>query len=107
MATTNEQSTTDRVLMVDDQAMIGEAVRRMIASQGACEFRSVQDPQQAVAAALEFRPTVILQDIEMPAINGLELLAAYQASESLRDVPVVMLTGKEDPAVKADAFARG
>ncbi|MFZ9914761.1 MAG: PP2C family protein-serine/threonine phosphatase, partial [Phycisphaerales bacterium] len=102
-----ETATTDRVLLVDDQAIVGEAVRRMIAAQGACEYRSVQDPQQAVAAALEFRPTVILQDIEMPAINGLDLLARYQENAALRDVPVVMLTGKEDPAVKADAFARG
>ena len=99
--------TTDRVLLIDDQAIVGEAVRRMIASQGACEYRSVQDPTQAIAVALEFRPTVILQDIEMPAINGLDLLPQYRAHEALREVPVVMLTGKEDPAVKADAFARG
>ena len=99
--------TIDRVLLIDDQAIVGEAVRRMIASQGACEYRSVQDPTQAIAVALEFRPTVILQDIEMPAINGLDLLPQYRAHEALREVPVVMLTGKEDPAVKADAFARG
>lgn len=63
--------TIDRVLLIDDQAIVGEAVRRMIAAQmtalgGACEYRSVQDPQQAIAAAMEFKPTVILQDIEMP-----------------------------------------
>ncbi len=99
--------TIDRVLLIDDQAIIGEAVRRMIASQGAVEFRSLQDPTQAIAIAVEFKPTVILQDIEMPAISGLELLPQYRAHDALRDVPVIMLTGKEDPAVKADAFARG
>jgi sigma-B regulation protein RsbU (phosphoserine phosphatase) len=99
--------TIDRVLLIDDQAIVGEAVRRMIASQGTVEYRSVQDPSQAIAVAVEFKPTVILQDIEMPAINGLELLPQYRAHEALRDVPVIMLTGKEDPAVKADAFTRG
>jgi sigma-B regulation protein RsbU (phosphoserine phosphatase) len=104
--------TIDRVLLIDDQAIVGEAVRRMIAAQmtalgGACEYRSVQDPQQAIAVAMEFKPTVILQDIEMPGLNGLELLPLYRAHEQLCDVPVIMLTGKEDPAVKADAFARG
>lgn len=103
----NSIETIDRVLLIDDQAIVGEAVRRMIASQGAVEYRSVQDPTQAIAAAVEFRPTVILQDIEMPAINGLDLLPQYRAHDALRDVPVIMLTGKEDPAVKADAFGRG
>jgi sigma-B regulation protein RsbU (phosphoserine phosphatase) len=99
--------TIDRVLLVDDQAIVCEAVRRMIATQGACEFRALQDPLQASAVAQEFRPTVILQDIEMPGRSGLDLIAEYKANPATRDVPIVMLTGKEDPAVKADAFARG
>ncbi len=99
--------TTDRVLLVDDQPIVGEAVRRMIASQGACEYRSHQDPLTAVEIAQEFRPTVILQDIEMPGMNGLDLVAKYRECAALREVPVIMLTGKEDPAVKADAFSRG
>ena len=99
--------TIDRVLLVDDQAIVGEAVRRMIATQGACEYRSLQDPLQAIAVAEEFKPTVILQDIEMPGANGLDLVTRYRENEATRDVPVIMLTGKEDPAVKADAFARG
>jgi sigma-B regulation protein RsbU (phosphoserine phosphatase) len=103
----SEIETMDRVLFVDDQAMVGEAVRRMIAAQGACEFRSLTDPSKAIEVAQEFRPTVILQDIEMPGVNGLDLVVRYRAHEATRDVPVIMLTGKEDPAVKADAFARG
>jgi sigma-B regulation protein RsbU (phosphoserine phosphatase) len=99
--------TIDRVLLVDDQGIVCEAVRRMIAAQCACEFRAVQDPLQAIAVAEEFRPTVILQDIEMPGRNGLDMIVAYKESAATRDVPVIMLTGKEDPAVKADAFARG
>jgi phosphoserine phosphatase RsbU/P len=99
--------TIDRVLLVDDQAIVGEAVRRMILSQGNCEYRSVQDGQQALAVACEFRPTVILQDIEMPTGNGLDLVTQYRNHEATRDVPVIMLTGKEEATVKADAFARG
>jgi sigma-B regulation protein RsbU (phosphoserine phosphatase) len=103
----NEMQTIDRVLLVDDQAIVGEAVRRMIAAQGACEYRAVSDPTKAIEVAQEFRPTVILQDIEMPGMNGLDLVLRYREHEATREVPVIMLTGKEDPAVKADAFARG
>ncbi len=103
----NAPDITDRVLLVDDQPIVAEAVRRMIASQGAFEYRSLQDPTQALAVAGEFKPTVILQDIEMPGVNGLDLVAQYRECEATRDVPIIMLTGKEDPTVKADAFARG
>lgn len=99
--------TIDRVLLVDDQAIVGEAVRRMIATQGDCEYRAVNDPAKAIAIAEEFRPTVILQDIEMPGMNGLDLVVQYRGHDATREVPVIMLTGKEDPAVKAEAFARG
>jgi len=99
--------TIDRVLLVDDQAIVGEAVRRMIATQGDCEYRAVNDPAKAIAIAEEFRPTVILQDIEMPGMNGLDLVVQYRAHDATREVPVIMLTGKEDPAVKAEAFTRG
>ena len=99
--------TIDRVLLVDDQAIVGEAVRRMIATQGDCEYRAVNDPAKAIAIAEEFRPTVILQDIEMPGMNGLDLVVQYRAHDATREVPVIMLTGKEDPAVKAEAFSRG
>ena len=61
--------TIDRVLLVDDQAIVGEAVRRMIATQGDCAYRAVNDPAKAIEVAEEFRPTVILQDIEMPGMN--------------------------------------
>jgi len=99
--------TIDRVLLVDDQAIVGEAVRRMIATQGDCEYRAVNDPAKAIAIAEEFRPTVILKDIEMPGMNGLDLVVQYRAHDATREVPVIMLTGKEDPAVKAEAFTRG
>jgi sigma-B regulation protein RsbU (phosphoserine phosphatase) len=79
----------------------------MIATQGDCEYRAVNDPAKAIAIAEEFRPTVILQDIEMPGMNGLDLVVQYRAHDATREVPVIMLTGKEDPAVKAEAFTRG
>lgn len=55
------------VLLVDDQAMIGEAVRRSLASEAGIDFHFCSDPQQAVAVANQIKPTVILQDLVMPA----------------------------------------
>jgi sigma-B regulation protein RsbU (phosphoserine phosphatase) len=53
------------------------------------------------------QPTVILQDLVMPEIDGLELVRRFRADERFRDVPIIVLSTKEEPAVKAEAFAQG
>jgi len=97
----------DRVLLVDDQPMMGEVVKRILGAAGGIELRVVSRPHEALAAAREFMPTVILQDIEMPGINGFELLDAYRADAELADVPVLMLTSVENAEAKAKAFELG
>jgi sigma-B regulation protein RsbU (phosphoserine phosphatase) len=96
-----------RVLLVDDQAIIGEAVRRMLATQGGIEYRFCQDPRKAIEAAIEFRPTVILQDLVMPEIDGLDLVRDYRLREETREVPLIVLSSREEAVTKAEAFARG
>ena len=95
------------VLLVDDQAMIGEAVRRALASESNIDFHFCSDPLQAVSVAEQIHPTVILQDLVMPGIDGLQLLAQYRASSILQDVPIIVLSTKEDPKVKCAAFTQG
>ena len=60
------------VLLVDDQPIIGEAVRRMLAGEDDIAFHYCKDATQAVARATEIGPTVILQDLVMPEIDGLD-----------------------------------
>jgi two-component system chemotaxis family response regulator WspR len=99
--------TAAMVLLVDDQAMIGEAVRRALVTVPGIDFHFCADPLQAVAVALQVKPTVILQDLVMPGVDGLSLLAEYRAVPALRDVPIIVLSTKEEPAIKSAAFAAG
>ena len=62
----NERPSGIRVLLVDDQAMIGEAVRRILAAEEGVTYAYCQDPAKAIETASEFNPTVILQDLVMP-----------------------------------------
>ena len=95
------------VLLVDDQPIIGEAVRRMLAAEPGVAFHYCKDAPAAVAKAAEVRPTVILQDLVMPEIDGLSLVRQFRADERFRDVPIIVLSTKEEAAVKAEAFAVG
>ncbi|HEY0063295.1 MAG TPA: diguanylate cyclase [Telluria sp.] len=94
-----------RVLLVDDQRIIAEAVRRMLGPD--VDFHFVTDPAEAEAAAVRLRPNVILQDLVMPGIDGFALIEAYRANPALRTVPVIVLSAKEDPKLKARGFALG
>jgi two-component system, chemotaxis family, response regulator WspR len=99
--------TTIRVLLVDDQAMIGEAIRRMLSAQPDLEFHYASEPAQALAMAHALRPTVILQDLVMPTADGFDLIARYRADLRLSAIPVIVLSAKEDPRLKAHSFAVG
>lgn len=95
------------VLLVDDQAMIGEAVRRALSEESDIDFHFCSDPHQALNVAQQIKPTVILQDLIMPGIDGLDLLGQYRSAPGLRDVPIIVLSTKEDPKIKSAAFTAG
>ncbi|MDY0038971.1 MAG: response regulator, partial [Desulforhabdus sp.] len=95
------------VLLIDDQAIVAEAVRRMLASELDINFHFCQDPTRAIQRASEINPTVILQDLVMPEIDGLTLVRFFRAHPKLRDVPLIVLSTKEEATTKAEAFAFG
>lgn len=95
------------VLLVDDQAMIGEAVRRGLATQENIDFHFCSDPHQAIAQAIQIKPTVILQDLVMPGLDGLTLVREYRNNPLTRDIPIIVLSTKEDALIKSAAFSAG
>jgi len=95
------------VLLVDDQAIVGHAVRQMLQPENDIQLHFCQNPAKAIEMANEIGPTVILQDLVMPEIDGLTLLKFFRANPSTRETPMIVLSSKEEPATKAQAFALG
>ncbi|MBV8271569.1 MAG: PleD family two-component system response regulator [Cupriavidus sp.] len=95
------------VLLVDDQAIIGEAIRRALASESDIDFHYCSQPDEAVAVAERTKPTVILQDLVMPGTDGLTLVRRYRENPGTRDIPIIVLSTKEEPTMKSAAFAAG
>jgi adenylate cyclase len=96
-----------RVLLVDDQPMIGEAVRRLLAGQADIAFEYCRDWESAVDTAARFHPTVILQDLIMPGVDGLDMVGRFRANAATSDVPVIVLSAREEPVVKARLLEAG
>ena len=95
------------VLLVDDQLIIGEAVRRILASQQGITYHFCQKGEEALETAAKLKPTVILQDLVMPGVDGLDLVRGYRQQEATALTPIVVLSSKEEGTTKAEAFARG
>jgi len=95
------------VLLIDDQLMIGESVRRMLTTEQDIDFHYCQNPTKALKMANQVNPTVILLDLIMPEINGLTLVRYIRANPGTREVPLIVLSSKEEPVIKAEAFALG
>ncbi|WP_088240716.1 sensor histidine kinase [Calothrix rhizosoleniae] len=95
------------VLLIDDQPFIGEAVRRILGTETDIAFNYISDPTQAIQRAIALSPTVILLDMLMPEVDGLMLLRWFRSHAATRDIPIMMLSNKEEAKLKARAFTDG
>jgi len=95
------------VLLVDDQAMVAEGIRRMIADEPDIQFHYCPDPKKAVHEAIACNATVILQHLVMPDVDGMTLVRLYRNNPATRDLPIIVLSSKDDPDIKSDAFYQG
>jgi sigma-B regulation protein RsbU (phosphoserine phosphatase) len=96
-----------KVLLVDDQRIVGETIRRMLLDSPGLEYRFCIDPRLAIAEAEAFDPTCILQDLIMPGVDGIEMVRAFRANAKTASTPLIVLSSKEEPTTKAEAFAAG
>jgi DNA-binding NarL/FixJ family response regulator len=82
-----------RVVLVDDQAMVRAGLRALLSVEPDMEIvGEASDGEQAVATVLKTRPDVVLMDIRMPGVDGLEATRRLAAHPELADVKVLVLT---------------
>jgi two-component system, sensor histidine kinase and response regulator len=91
------------VLVVDDEYDIVEVVGRVLSSLG-YEVDAAINGKLALAALQSRRPDVILLDVTMPVMTGIQLLRTIKSTATLRDIPVLMMSAVGDDVLStADA----
>jgi CheY-like chemotaxis protein len=80
------------ILVVDDNDVNLELVRDLLEDQG-YRVRVAIDANDAIAVLHDFRPRLILMDIQLPGMDGLTLTRMLKANPSMRDIRIVGLTG--------------
>lgn len=94
------------VLLADDHTIVREGFRKMLELEPDLEvIGEAQDGRQAVALAIKLRPAVVLMDIAMPQLNGLE--ATRQLLKALPAARVLMLSAHNDDAYVSNAAEAG
>ena len=96
-----------KVLLIDDQPIVAEGIRRMLEHEKDIEYHYCQDPEKAMEEVERIRPTVILQDLIMPDTDGMSMVRLFREQALTKEIPVIVLSSKEDPEIKAEAFALG
>ncbi|MDQ7820827.1 MAG: response regulator transcription factor [Armatimonadota bacterium] len=94
-----------RVLLADDHALFRDGIRSLLEARGVEVVGEAADGREAVEAALRLRPDVVLMDVAMPGVDGLEATRAIKAH--LPDTKVVMLTVSDDDRTLFEALRSG
>ncbi len=92
-----------RVLLVEDAPFLRYAFGRLLRLHG-YEVREANDGREALECLAQFRPQLIMTDLLMPVMDGVELIRQLRANPLTADVPVVAITA--DATSKAEALAR-
>jgi DNA-binding response OmpR family regulator len=82
-----------RILVADDDSDIVDLLRMNLAARG-YEVTTAGNGEEAWASASESPPDLVVLDVMMPKMDGLEVLAKLRAEPRTRDLPVVMLTAR-------------
>ena len=97
------------ILLVDDSAAIRKILQRVLRQTGMAigAIHEAGDGLEALEALKTAKPSLVLTDINMPKMDGLQLLAAMKASDAWRPIPVVMITTEGGEAKVGEAVRLG
>jgi len=94
------------ILLVDDDLTLREMYLERLKAEGFA-VETAQDGQEAVAKAKDTRPNLILLDIMMPKLNGLDVLKQLKAEKETAGIPVIVLTALIQDRERAQATELG
>lgn len=96
-----------RILIVDDEEQNVALLRRLLERAGFSRLESTADPREVAALYVRFRPDLILLDLHMPHMDGLEVLDQLNQIAEASYLPVLMLTGDLSQEAKREALSHG
>lgn len=95
-----------KVLVVDDEPDVADLVAYHLKAKG-YEVETVNDPAASIGTARSFLPDLLILDIMMPDLNGMQICRIIRADPRLQHVPIVFLTAKTEESDRIAGFETG
>lgn len=96
-----------KVMIVDDETVNIEIVRAYLEEEGFGNFITTTNSAQAFEMVRQLEPDLVLLDIKMPQVSGLEILESMRRDQDLTMIPTIILTAANDPETKLQALRLG
>jgi len=98
---------TSKIAIIDDEEINIDVVQGYLKREGYANFFRTTDANQAMGLIRTVKPDVVLLDVIMPNVSGLDILAAMRADVQLSHIPVIVLTASTGPDIKLQALRLG
>jgi len=95
------------IMIVDDEAIIVEILKSVLEDVGYQSFVETTEPTRALELMADNKPDLVLLDVSMPEVTGLDILNAMRGDEALKHIPAIVLTAPSDSATKLLALGLG
>lgn len=96
-----------KILLVDDSPTSRLKSRMILGERSNYELISASDGKEGLAMALAEKPDLILMDVVMPRMSGLEACRALKAERTTKQIPVILLTTRNEQTMVEDAYQSG
>ena len=96
-----------KIMIIDDEQLVIRVVRRFLQSEGYENFITLSQSVGAIDLIEAEQPDVVLLDVVMPTVSGLDILRARQDYPSLQLTPFIILSGNQDLEIKQEALENG
>lgn len=96
-----------KILLIEDDSLVTRMYQRLFTEDSGFQLIIAKDGQEGLKILKETAPDLILLDIIMPKIDGIEVLKRIKKDEETADIPVLMLTNLNEPTPVADAISLG
>lgn len=95
-----------KILLVEDDELMSRMYLRIMQAEG-FEVATVSSGEKGIVEIETFHPDIIVLDVMMPKMDGLQVLAQLKSKESSAKIPVIMLSNLSTDRIVSDAFAQG